>query len=194
MELTQNLNNLQKLLVLLRKHCIEYPNGNALSKYLLEIHKKLDEEYFKDFKNIDNENLTVLISIISDIAYNNPKLIPRCFGLISILFEKYSNDNIREKVVKDIVKKMTTDFDSGMFQIWLNRIVSKYPNINTIKFTEKMCKLSLQNNELFNYDFVNSKKIKNIIKKNPIFNQNEFNQLNNLIDKEEVGLFNSQYY
>lgn len=189
-----NFNNLQKLLILLRKHCIEYPNGNALSKYLSEIHKKLDEEYFKDFKNIDNENLTVLISIISDIAYNNPKLIPLCFGSISILFEKYSNDNIREKVVKDIVKKMTTDFDSGMFQIWLNRIVSKYPNINTIKFTEEMCKLSLQNNELFDYDFVNSKKIKNIIKRNPIFNQNEFNKLNNIIKTEEVGLFNSQYY
>ncbi len=81
-------------------------------------------EYF-----LKKENLSVLISIVVDIAYHNPRTYPISIAILSKLFNLL--DNI--ETIKDIVKKVINKFDNipntGHMQIWLQRATIKLTDI-----------------------------------------------------------------
>lgn len=196
-EFCNNIGNLQKILILLRKHCVEYPAGGSVCTCLEQICDKLKEQLinryvykqnkiFSDIKNND-DYYHVLVAIIVDIAYINPKTIPNCFRLISYLFSLCDIDKI-EEISMDILNKVSIDFNSDFFQIWLHRIVLKYTCIDiSSKFSSEICHLPLYNDKLFDYSFLdNQNSLNNIIQNYNIFNQDKFDELGKEISEDEI--------
>lgn len=236
-----DIGNLQKILILLRNHCVEYPAGGKICEYLEEISDKLLEQIknnkkisplslrasrttvrntllqkancaknclfskenyytrfvmrekekqgykiFSDIKNND-DYYKVLVAIVVDIAYINPKTIPNCFRLISYLFGLCDINKI-EELSMDILNKVSIDFNSDFFQIWLHRIVLKYTYIDiSSKFSSTICHLPLSNDKLFVYSFLdNQNPLNNIIQNYDIFNQEKFDELDKEISKDEI--------
>ena len=67
------IRNLQKRLLVIRQHGIEYPNSGSLIKALNDFDKAI-ERRIESKKNISYTEQ--IISITTDIAFHNPKAIP----------------------------------------------------------------------------------------------------------------------
>lgn len=122
--------NLQKKLLLLRKHSQQYPNSGSLIRGLTELR---DCSNLNEYKN----PIEPLISILADIAIHNPKTLPICCAFISdCLTVLESDDKIRlSKLVFTKLKEMP---NSGFAQIWLQRIFKD--NLKEFSFEEKLCR------------------------------------------------------
>ncbi len=72
------MQNIQKKLLVIYNHSKKLPNSGSVFKSLIEIRKLI---YNK--KNIKNSE--ILISIIIEIAYKNPRTYPVCAAIISKL-------------------------------------------------------------------------------------------------------------
>ena len=185
---------IQKQLLILHKFSIEHPNAGTIVKELQKILNKINKqtnnikklEYF-----LKKENLFVLISIIVDIAYHNPRTYPISIALLSKLFQLL--DDI--EIVKDIVKKVINKFDNipntGHMQIWLQRAIIKLPEIEH-KFDEKICKIvNGENISLWNNEWLYQSMI-DIITVNPIIKEKIIENIDSTISYEEVLLFGLQ--
>lgn len=78
----QEDNDLVRHLLILHDHARCYPNSGSLLRGLAEFRKKLDKT-----KTCSNPH--VLISIVVDIAYGNPRTYPVCAAIISRLFRVF---------------------------------------------------------------------------------------------------------
>jgi hypothetical protein len=82
--------NLQKHLLIIHAHGIDFPNAGSLTVALMQFHERLTK-----FKRIQHPR--VLISIAVDIAYSSPKTFPVCAAIVSKLLSSLAS--ISERVV-----------------------------------------------------------------------------------------------
>ena len=78
--------------------------------------------------------------------------------------------------------------NSGFAQIWLQRMLKD--NLSDSEISEKICKLKNSQISLWNYDWVNSPSMLNILKNTSIFLQAEFDKLDSIIPNNEIDIFN----
>ncbi|WP_293278295.1 RNA-directed DNA polymerase [Neisseria sp. oral taxon 014] len=174
--------NLQKKLLLIRQHGISYANSGSLTTALNKLDKQIEKIRGKRKIN----SIEQLISIATDIAYNNPKTIPVCCAIISKLLSELEDS---EKISFLIHNKLSKMPNSGFAQIWLQRMLKD--NLDNIQFIEKMCKLKNGKVTLWNHNWIQSNsKMYQILSNTPIFLQNEFNNLDSIIPNAEIDLFN----
>ncbi len=126
-----------------------------------------------------------LISITTDIAYHNPKVIPVCCAIISKLLSELDNS---ERMSSLVYRKLSRMPNSGFAQIWLQRMLKD--NLSDSEISEKICKLKNSQISLWNYDWVNSPSMLNILKNTSIFLQAEFDKLDSIIPNNEIDIFN----
>lgn len=167
--------SLQKQILLIRQHSINFPNSGSLNTALNKFDKKLEE--IKKIQSIEQ-----LISIVADIAYHNPKAIPVCCAIISKLLDKLRNHKPIATLVHEKLSKMP---NSGFTQIWLQRMLKA--DLDSYEFTEKMC--ALQRISLWNNSWVKGRNMINILNNTPIFQQNEFDKLDSTISNDEIDIF-----
>ncbi|MCF7521759.1 RNA-directed DNA polymerase [Neisseria sp. ZJ106] len=176
--------NLQKQLLLIRQHSINFPNSGSVTTELNKLDKKI-ERLIK--KNRKIHSTKQLISIAADIAYNNPKTLPVCCSIISKLLQESKDNELSELVYNKLIKMP----NSGFAEIWLQRMLKS--DVDRFKFSEKMCLfVSNQKPELWNNEWIKSQRIKSIIENTDIFLKDEFNELDNIISNEEIDLFTYQ--
>ena len=77
--------------------------------------------------------------------------------------------------------------NSGFAQIWLQRMLKD--NLSYFRFSEKICELKNSQISLWNYDWVNSPNMLNILKNTSIFLQAEFDKLDSIIPNNEIDIF-----
>ena len=77
--------SLQKQLLLIRQHSINYANSGSLNTALNKFDKQIERIRNKKGRV---RNIEQLISISTDIAYHNPKVIPVCCAIISKLLSE----------------------------------------------------------------------------------------------------------
>jgi hypothetical protein len=175
---------LQKQLLLIRQHSINYTNSGSLVIALNKFDKNIEKIRNKKIKI---RNVEQLISIATDIAYSNPKATPVCCAIVSkLLLELDDNKNISLLVYRKLSKMP----NSGFAQIWLQRMLKE--NLNEFKFSEKICKLQNCHINLWNYSWVKGNDMLNILNNTPIFLQSEFDKLDSVISNNEIDLF--EYY
>jgi hypothetical protein len=177
--------SLQKQLLLIRQHGINYTNSGSLNTALDAFDKKIEKRRNKKQKI---HNIEQLVSITTDIAYNNPKAIPVCCSIISKLLSELNNSKDISLLIHQKLSKMP---NSGFAQIWLQRMLKD--NLSNFSFSEKICKLIDKKTNLWNYDWVKGKKMLKILNKTPIFLKSEFDKLDNIINNNEIQLFNKKY-
>ena len=171
---------LLRQLLIIQKIGKEYPNCGTLNKRLSKI---LDVVKEKDFRYQEE----VVVSLLINIAYNNPNTFPLVAGLISHCISKLSKNKQKELIV-NIQKKIQALANAGLLEIWIQRM-SLGLNFK-LKLNEKLCK-SVYNETLkiFETKWIKDKKIKNIIDSNVYINKNKIDKIKPIISNKEVQIF-----
>ena len=128
--------------------------------------------------------MSLTSSITTDIAYHNPKVIPVCCAIISKLLSELDNS---ERMSSLVYRKLSRMPNSGFAQIWLQRMLKD--NLSDSEISEKICKLKNSQISLWNYDWVNSPSMLNILNNTSIFLQAEFDKLDSIIPNNEIDPF-----
>lgn len=159
-----------------------FPNSGQVTVALKDFYDKLITLERKDVK----VNIQVLISIVTDIAYKNPRTYPISAAIISKLVD-FLTKRTREKVVKKILSKFKKLPNTGIMQLWLQRMTIKLGN--HYDFSEKLCnKVVDQNIVVWNSDWLNTK-TKKIVNSHNLVNTGVLDDLGAVISNEEVELF-----
>ncbi|GAX87862.1 conserved hypothetical protein [Lebetimonas natsushimae] len=177
--------SIQDELLMLYKFSIDYPNSGTLAKWLEMIYEKLvNDEY-----NLKKSDKIVLISILVEIMYKNPKVISACIAIISI-FVKDLSENKQKEIFENIINKFSTIPNIGLLEIWLQRLIVPF-GVNDLynKFNDKLCK-KVENPEydIWNIEWL-SGKLKNIIKTIDIIERNKLSNLKKVIEEKEFNMF-----
>ncbi len=188
----QSHKDLQKHLLLIYKHSLEYPHAGSLMKPLQGYYYRIKEK-----KGLQKHSKS-LIAIIVDIAYRNPRTYAICAAMLSILLTRLQNKSEQKEMITKIKNKFNLIPNTSSMLIWLQRI-SLFFNLD-INYNDALCHLidhafketdenSLSDtdiNQIWNMDWVNSAELKNILKTDSIINKTEFKKLSREILLKEI--------
>ena len=188
----QSNKDLQKHLLLIYKHALEYPHAGSLIEPLQDFYFRIQK-----IKALQNHSKS-LIAIIVDIAYRNPRTYAICAAMLSVLLTKLSSKNDQEEIITKIKNKFSLIPNTSSMLIWLQRI-SLFFKFD-IDYDDALCRLidhafkeidrvSLSDadiNQIWNMDWVSSEELKNILKANSIINKTEFKKLSREILLKEI--------
>lgn len=164
-----------------------YPNSGSVSRQLQELYQRI-----KNSKKID-KNIKVLISIVVDIAFKNPRTYPIVSAILSKFFSFLKNETERKDAIERIKRKFEKLPNTGHLQIWIQRLTIKIDT--SIAYEEKLCQKVKDKDvkvQLWNSDWLNNS-LKIIIDSTKIIDNNKIEKLKPVIDVNEVALF-KQYY
>jgi RNA-directed DNA polymerase len=182
---------LQKQLMFIHKLSGLHPNSGSVKKELLIFYKSLYRR--KDIK----ADIVVLISIASDIAYRNPSTYPHIAAILSKLIS-----HLEEKDKLNVFKKVKKRFDdipnTGLIDIWLQRISIASNVFDEVQFKEHLCKIVSDSN-LFKNDILWEsswliEELKGIVCDTTIIDTNRLDEIKPIIDVDEISLFEDKYY
>lgn len=171
----------KQLLVVLQVNEL-YPNSGATVKRLTEL--------LALWRSGDKYPLEA-VSILVNIAVESPISIPVVAAFISRLIKPLDKGK-KEELCKKIMRKIKLLPNSGLLEIWLQRILikSKYSN----DYAEKLCLLAGGKGiELFNNEWLPTKKLKELGKQNMV-DEAIIKSLDEVISKKEIELFKSPHY
>ncbi len=155
-------------------------------KSLLVFYKKIE----KNTKT--KEDIEVLISILVDMGYRNPKIYPIFTAVLSKLLPLIEDDTKKEKILNSIMKRTEKVPNVGFLSIWMQRLTLKtsYPQ----QYIEPICK-KIQDRTvlLWNSDWLETS-LKDIVVKTPIVDDDIINKMPEIVMKEEVDAFVNKSY
>lgn len=170
---------------MLHKFALENPNSGSLKKELANLKKNIDKK-----KNFKNDNIPVLISILTDIAYKNSKTFVEVSGILSTLLNKINDLEIKKNFIKKIFTKLQKINNSGYFEIWFQRVLIKEKNSIELLFKEQLCKIVKDKTiKLWNNDWINSKEVENIFDKISIVDSEILETIPEIVEYDEIKIF-----
>ena len=179
--------NLQNELYSISVFAKEYPNSGTVSRLLQMFYDKISKLSKKDIKT----NIKVLISIATDIAYRNPRTYPIISAILSKLTDFLPKQG-KETIIKKIINKFKKLPNTGIMQIWLQRITIK--TSNDFDYSEKLCNKVIDNDVvIWNSDWLQPN-LKNIIDSHDLIDEKILEELGAVISDKEVSLFDRQAY
>ena len=183
-EAKQGEKTLQKHLFLIHSLAEKHPNSGSLTTALT----KFLEKRVYPITLFQEENSKVLVSILVDIAFKNPRTYP----VITAILSKILSLEIKNETVTEILNSIENKFDKipnvGHLQIWLQRLTIKSDR-NKI-YTETLCKKVIDNNtNIWNLSWLTNQTIKDDILNNPIIDEENINEIEQVIEPSEVKIF-----
>ncbi len=192
---------LQNHLLIIHGLAKQYPNSGsliiALDKFYLALEDFKENAKKKNIKNF-KEIVLPLISIIVDIAYNNPRIYPYAAAILSFLLDQLSGKKQKQKILKKIIDKLDDIPNTTHLIIWLQRIalgIGVEIDLDIKRdFDEKLFQLiPNRNDDLWDNSWLKSG-IKSQIKAGSIINQEVIDILPAVISREEMKLFKDNYH
>ena len=188
----QSNKDLQKHLLLIYKHSLEYPHAGSLIKPLQDCYFRIKKSH-----NLQNHPKS-LIAIIVDIAYRNPRTYAICAAMLSIILAQLSNKDEQKEIITKIKNKFSLIPNTSNMLIWLQRI-SLFFKFD-IDYDDDLCRLidhafkgnrniSILNTDIprmWNMDWINLSELKKILQKETIINITEFEKLSKEILLKEI--------
>ncbi len=176
--------NIQKELLLIHDIASNFPNSGTLKVLLTNYYKKIQPNCSKD-------NIKALVSIVTDIAYNNPTTYNLCTAIISKLINCLE-DSLRLEYIEKINKKFSLRPNTGFMDIWLQRISLNIDK--SIEYEEKLCKLVKgENLDIWDLSWLDTT-IKTVFDNNIIIDEEALKKMDNIISQSEVDIFNKNDY
>lgn len=175
---------LQENLLVIHSLSQKFPNSGTLVTELTD--------YFDKIKTIKRlrQNIPVLISILIDIAYKNPKTYPIAAAILSKLLSLIKSRPVKKEILVSIIKRFDKIPNTGHLQIWLQRITLKIDD--TIPYDEKLCKkIDDAKFPIWNSDWL-SKDFKKLITNEDIVDRIALSEMDEVIATKEVELFESK--
>ena len=177
----QTHRGLEKHLLIIHNHSIEYPNAGSLVVALGAYHKRI-------LRLKKYEQVIPLISIVVDIAYRNPKVYAVCAAILSKFISFLETTKQRQSIVEKIKRKFSQIPNTGHMQLWLQRI--SFPFAPQMEFDEPLCRLVLEESEqIWNSEWISSTDLQTAVDAKKIFDQQALEKLDPVIPAEEVALF-----
>lgn len=182
---TKGSKGIQEQLLLIHNLSENYPNSGSLNKAL--------NKFFDRIKGIKEtkQNIQVLVSILVDIMYKNPRIYPISSAILSKLLSLLDDTTERERILQAIYTKFEKIPNTGHIKIWLQRLTIKFDR--TRVYQEELCKkVNDSSIQIWNSDWLNST-LKNLIAGIPIIDEQVIQEINVVIDSDEVQLFKNEY-
>ena len=178
-------NDNQKQLLLLYLLSKKYPNAATLINELTD--------FFNKLKVNKNDNIKILINILTEIAYKNPSTYAIVASIVSIILSNVTSQRTKIAYIRGIIKKFSQRPNTGFLEIWLQRI--SYKTYQKFKFNENLCKLVQGKKvEIWDYSWITDKTLLSLIKKESIINEKVLNSMDSVVAKEEVNIFNKNVH
>jgi hypothetical protein len=178
--------NLQKHLLIIHMHGLDFPNAGSLVVALTHYLELLSKDEHIQWPR-------ALISIAVDIAYRNPRTFPVCAAIVSHLLCILESEEAREEVLKMVHGKLSKLPNTGLMEVWLQRIGAFYkfsPN-----YEEKLCLLMARGKiELWENNWIKDKAFKNEIDTSNIFDKAKFKAMKPVVQPSEVEIFVQKGY
>ncbi|MEE3416609.1 MAG: RNA-directed DNA polymerase [Prevotella sp.] len=177
---------LQKHLLRIHKLSLEHPNSGSLQKAMNHFFKRVC-----DWKELDlfkeSGSTKVLLSILTNISYNNPKVYREYIAIASKILS-YETEAEKTNYIKQIVAKFSHLPNVGILELWLQRLTIKESRRN--KYNEPLCLYAAGYKTLiWNFEWLKSD-IKEIIERIPIIDKEMVDNLPEVIEYREIEQFN----
>ncbi len=181
----QSGKSLQKQLLIIRDHAINFPNAGSLVAALNDYHKRVSRI------TALSESPQPLIAIAVDIAYRNPRTYAICAAVLSKLLSFIESNDDRLVITKHIRKKFAQIPNTGHMQIWLQRVT--FPLDRQITYDEKVCRLVAGETEhLWSNDWISSADLIKAVDATRIVDRKTRDEIAPVISMNEVELFLSK--
>ncbi len=152
--------NIQKWLIQLYLLSEKFPNSGTLETQMREFLKHINDS------KEEISNIEVLISLVTEIAFRNPRVTPIGISILSIFINKIKDKSHRKKLIKKIQAKFKQVPNSALLKVWLQRLFLKVDA--SISYNELLCKKVIDNSEkIWNTEWINGD-LKKIINNTPI--------------------------
>ena len=177
--------NLQKHLLHINKLSLEHPNSSSLQKAMSYFFKRIcnwkKNELFKE-----NDNW-VLLSILTNIAYNNPKVYREYVAIVSKILS-LENETIRKDYIRKVLEKFNHLPNVGMLEVWLQRLTIKEDGSK--KYSSLICKyVAGLEKSIWNFDWLKSD-VKKVIDGISFIDKEKIDNLPDVIEYKEIEQFN----
>ncbi len=178
--------NLQKHLLIIHAHGVDFPNAGSLTVALTHFHERLTKA-----KRIQNPR--VLISIAVDIAYGSPRTFPVCAAIISKLLSTLDGKDERVNAIRKIYRKLSQLPNTGHMEVWLQRIShSLEPKL---AYKEQLCQLVKGRTvDLWNNNWITSAKLKAALNPSQIVDKSTLRAIKPVVRPIEIALFATWRY
>jgi hypothetical protein len=182
----QSDRDIQKHLLVIHAHGVDYPNAGSLVVALARFHERLS-------KTKKLRNPVPLISIAVDIAYSSPRTFPVCAAIISKVLRAVKTKKERIRLIKKIHTKLSQLPNTGHMEVWLQRI--SYPYNSGIAFEEGLCQL-VDGDEvrIWNNDWISSRKLLAALDPRSIVDERKLKLLKPVVMPAEIRVFAYERY
>ena len=190
--------NLQKRLLIIHGLAKKYPNSGSLIAAMDKFHlslfclkdcdKDCNRSCLKNFK----DSVIPLISIVVDIAYNNPRTYPYAAAILSFLLDQLSGKKQKKQILKKIIDKLDDIPNTTHLMIWLQRIALGIKV--EMDFDEELVQIVLNKNKTLWNSLWLKESMKNHVKSDSIVDQKIITNLPAVISREEIALFKDKYH
>lgn len=186
----QSEKSLQKHLLIIHGLAEQFPNSGSLCVALVDFRKRVSA-----LKKI-RESVNPLISIVTDIAYNNPKTYAISTAILSVLINFLSDDTQKRVVIDKVKRRFNQIPNTGHLMVWLQRITLTFSK--TYPYDEPLCKFinDKASTKIWNSDWLKGSAVKKLVDNARIVDETKIKNLPPVIKGEEVELFKStgEYY
>ncbi len=161
-----------------------HPNSGSLVTALTNF---LENKVYP-IKLFQEENSKVLVSILVDIAFKNPRTYPVITAILSKILSLETNNETVISILESIEKKFEKIPNVGHLQVWLQRLTIKADRNK--HYAEKFCQKVVENNtEIWNINWLNNQHIKDLFANNSIVNEELIEEMQQVIEPSEVSIF-----
>lgn len=175
--------NLQKHLLLIHAHGIDYPNSGSLIGALDEFYVRV-----RLLKSVNDP--MQLISIAIDIGYTNPRCFHVCAAIVSKLLSTFRSKAEKRVAVERIHRKLKRLPNNGHLEVWLQRI--SYPIDKHIRYDEALCKLvEGKRLSLWNNSWILDGTLKALVNSTTAVNRRRLKAARPVVPRLEFTLFGS---
>lgn len=182
----QSDRDIQKHLLVIHAHGVDYPNAGSLVIALARFHERLS-------KTKKLRNPVPLISIAVDIAYSSPRTFPVCAAIISKVLMAVKTKKERIRLIKKIHTKLSQLPNTGHMEVWLQRI--SYPYNSGIAFEECLCQLVDGDGvRIWNNDWISSRKLLAALNPRSIVDKRKLKLLKPVVRPAEIRVFAYERY
>jgi len=176
--------SIQEHLLLIHNLSDKFSNSGSLSKALGKFYSRI-----KDLTELNN--IQVLISILVDIMYKNPRTYPIASAILSKLLSLLNDPAKRDSILQSTMSKFAKIPNTGHIKIWLQRLTIKIDRPRV--YDEGLCKkVNDPTIKIWNSDWLNNS-LKTLIDSTPIIDEQIIQDIDVVINQTEVQLFKPEY-
>lgn len=174
--------SLQEHLFLIHELAEKYPNSGSLNKALDKYYNRIQK-----VKKPKYNNIPVLISILVDIAYKNPRTFPIAAAILSRFLSLIKDNNTQTIILKQLIAKFDKIPNTGYIQLWLQRVTIKINREQSYK--ELLCrKVNNSSTNIWNSEWLN-RELQKLLKEKSIIDEKIITEIDRVIESDEFKLF-----